>query len=79
MSQETYGIGREDRKALSGARTGGVQRRTCTVEEAGQALGISRNTAYNLAKAGTLPTLRLGRRVLVPLTALDALLSKPIV
>jgi excisionase family DNA binding protein len=56
-----------------------IERRTFTVEEAGRVLGLSRNTAYALAKSGELPTVRLGRRLLVPRQALDALLSKPIV
>ena len=52
-----------------------ILRRTFTVEEAGQILGIGRNTAYALAKSGRLPTIRLGRRLLVPKAALDRLLE----
>jgi excisionase family DNA binding protein len=52
-----------------------MERRTLTVEEAGQILGISRNTAYALATSGRLPTIRLGRRLLVPKAALDRLLD----
>jgi excisionase family DNA binding protein len=52
-----------------------ITRRTFTVEEAGQILGLSRNTAYALAKSGRLPTIRLGRRLLVPKVALDRLLE----
>ena len=43
---------------------------TMTVEQAGQLLGISRRSAYRAAAAGQLPTLRLGRRILVPTAAL---------
>jgi excisionase family DNA binding protein len=51
------------------------ERLTLTVEEAGNALGLGRGTAYNLAKSGELPTIRLGRRLLVPKAALDRLLA----
>ena len=50
-------------------------RLTLTVEEAAQRLGLSRWSAYNLAKNGELPTIKLGRRVLVPKAALDRLLA----
>ena len=51
---------------------------TVTVEEAGRMLGISRQTAYNLAAEGKLPgVLRLGRRLVVGRQALvDALAGK---
>jgi excisionase family DNA binding protein len=52
-----------------------IARRTFTIEEAGQMLGLGRNTAYALAKSGRLPTIRLGRRLLVPKAALDRLLE----
>jgi excisionase family DNA binding protein len=52
-----------------------VERRTYTVEEAGRLLGLSRNTAYARATDGTLPTIRFGRRLLVPKAALDRLLG----
>lgn len=50
-------------------------RATLTVPEAAQILGISRSTAYELARVGTLPVLRLGRRLVVPTRALAALLE----
>jgi excisionase family DNA binding protein len=51
------------------------ERLTHTVEEAGQLLGLSRNGAYALAKSGQLPTIRLGKRLLVPKVALERLLA----
>lgn len=39
---------------------------TITVEEAGRILGISRSAAYRAAKRGEIPTLRIGRRLVVP-------------
>lgn len=50
-------------------------RRTYTVAEAAAILGISRTTAYECAKAGDLPVLRLRGRLVVPAAALDALLE----
>ena len=41
-----------------------------SVSEAAQLLGISRGLAYDLARAGQLPSLRLGRRLVVPRAAL---------
>ena len=51
--------------------------RTYTVEEAGRLLGIGRNGAYEAAKTGQLPAIRIGKRILVPKAALDRLLDGP--
>lgn len=46
-----------------------------TIEKAGQLLGISRNLAYQMAKEGKIPTVKLGeKRLLVPMVALENLL-----
>ena len=51
------------------------ERKTLTVVEAANILGIGRNTAYELARQGKLPgALRLGRRILVSRQALEAFL-----
>jgi excisionase family DNA binding protein len=50
---------------------------TITVERAGELLGISRRSAYRAAASGELPTIRLGRRLLVPSARLLALLGLP--
>lgn len=39
---------------------------TMSIEEAAQRLGVSRGLAYEAARRGELPTIRLGRRLLVP-------------
>jgi excisionase family DNA binding protein len=51
-----------------------AQRLTVSVEEAGRILGISRGAAYARAGDGTIPVVRLGRRLVVPLRALEKLL-----
>jgi len=49
---------------------------TMTVEEAAQQLGISRNSAYVLARSGELPVLRLGRRLVVSRAGLARMLDQ---
>jgi excisionase family DNA binding protein len=51
------------------------QRRTISVEEAGRQLGISRGAAYAHAKSGAIPTIKLGKRVLVPKAAFEKMLQ----
>lgn len=53
-----------------------VNRRTLTVPEAAEALGLSRNSAYAAARSGDLPTIRIGRRLLVPVDALERKLAE---
>jgi hypothetical protein len=50
-------------------------RTTITVPQAGEVLGIGRDAAYAAAKKGDIPTLHIGRRVLVPVPALLAMLG----
>ena len=57
--------------------TGKVDRLTFTVEEAAQLLGISRGLAYEMARSGKLPVVRLGRRLLVSRGALERMLDQP--
>jgi excisionase family DNA binding protein len=74
--ERTHIIKRErDRRAKQRAASLSEPRRTYSVEEAGKILGVCRNTAYALAKSGELPTIRLGRRLLVPHAALERLLA----
>lgn len=51
------------------------ERLTITVDEAAELLGVSRSTAYSLVRQGELPSLRLGRRIVVPVRRLLALLD----
>lgn len=52
-----------------------AERPTLTVSEAGRLLGISRQSAYDAATRGDLPTIRIGRRLLVPTAALRRMLQ----
>jgi len=53
-----------------------LNRLTLKVEEVAKMLGISRNLAYEMARTGQLPTLRFGRRLLVPRHALERMLEQ---
>ena len=55
--------------------TKNTERLTMTVEQAGEALGISRATAYMLARTGGIPTIRLGRRLVVPKIQFERMLE----
>lgn len=48
---------------------------TMTIEQAGKLLGLSRSSAYRAAARGELPTLRFGRRLIVPTGRLLTLLG----
>lgn len=50
-------------------------RLTLTVEEVGEALGIGRNLAYDGVRRGEIPSVKIGRRLLVPRAALEGLLQ----
>ena len=46
-----------------------------TVEETADALGIGRTLAYELVTRGELPALRLGRRIVLPRSAIEELVN----
>ena len=50
-------------------------RETLTIDEAAKALGIGRNSAYAAARNGSLPVIRIGRRIVVPRQALERMLA----
>jgi excisionase family DNA binding protein len=48
-----------------------------TVDEAAHLLRMSRQTVYEAARRGEVPSIRIGRRVLVPRVALEKLIGLP--
>jgi excisionase family DNA binding protein len=52
-------------------------RKTYTVTEMAKLLGIGRTSAYEAVRTGQIPTLKIGKRVLVPRAALERLLENP--
>ncbi len=56
-----------------------IDRRLCvTVPEAAAMLGISRNFAYQLVREGKLPSIRFGKRILIPRVALEKMLERSV-
>ncbi|MER3480881.1 MAG: DNA-binding protein [Meiothermus sp.] len=53
-----------------------TERRTYTVAEVVEILGVSRITVLRRVRDGTIPSIRLGRRVLIPAEYVDELLKK---
>ena len=50
-------------------------KRSLTVSEAADELGISRNAAYEAVRVGEIPSLRIGRRVVIPRVAFERFLE----
>jgi len=50
---------------------------TLSIGEAAKLLGIGRNLCYDRVKTGEIPVIRIGRRLLVPRSALEKLLANP--
>jgi excisionase family DNA binding protein len=48
------------------------------VPEAGAKLGLSRNSSYEAAARGDIPTIRIGRLLKVPKAAFDRMLDQPV-
>ena len=53
-------------------------RKTISVEEASRWLGISRNSAYEAVKRGEIPTIKIGRLLLVPVAPFERMLGLPV-
>jgi excisionase family DNA binding protein len=51
---------------------------TITIDEAGEALGISRGSAYKAARMGELPVIRIGKRLLVVRDRFEEMLDDPV-
>jgi excisionase family DNA binding protein len=47
-----------------------------TVDEAAKALGIGRTQAYRAVQSGEIPSIRIGRRYLIPRAALEKMLRR---
>ena len=61
--------------SMDSRRSESLPRMLVSVTEASRALGVSRSFAYELVAAGVLRSIRLGRRVLVPVSALEDLIA----
>ena len=52
-----------------------MEKRTYSIPEVAKVLGIGRTAAYEAARTGEIPTIRLGKRILVPVAAMERLLA----
>ena len=50
------------------------ERAVLTVDETARLLGLGRSATYDAVRRGDLPSIRIGRRLLVPRVALDRVL-----
>ena len=73
---ESWRHGLEEHMNETAATKPGEGRLVWTVEEAARLLGISRAHAYELVARDELPHLRLGRRLVVPKHAIEALIAR---
>ncbi len=74
MSMTSTDLGDDEwRRGILSARWDGHD--VFTVEQAGEILGLSRPSAYQAALRGEIPTIRLGRRLIVPRIALERMLE----
>jgi hypothetical protein len=53
-----------------------MEKRATSVEIAGKLLDVSRGVAYESARTGAIPTIRLGRRLVVPISKLADMLGE---
>jgi excisionase family DNA binding protein len=72
---QTPGGAQESAGRAAGAVGQSPDRLTLTVEEAAATLGISRAFAYEAVRRGEIPSIRIGRRVLVPRATLERMLT----
>lgn len=50
-------------------------RKALTVDEAAYELGISRNVAYAAVRNGEIPSIRIGKRIIIPRAAFEKMLE----
>lgn len=69
LPEEAKGRGGTGAGSVGIGSTSGTERHPLTVEEAAQLLGISRAFAYEAVRRGEIPSIKIGRRLLVPKAA----------
>jgi len=62
---------------LEGIMENTVEKLTISCEEARKQLGVSRGSIYQAVNTGQIPSIRVGRRILIPVNALRKLLEEP--
>jgi excisionase family DNA binding protein len=64
-----------ERSTKDGRDSEQSERLTYDVPVAGRKLGLGKNASYEAARKGQIPTIRIGRRLLVPKAAFEEMLS----
>jgi excisionase family DNA binding protein len=68
--------GEKSKKTKAEGKTNNLpKRRTITVEEAAEILGIGRSTAFRYVQSGKIPSIKIGNRVLLTDTIIERLLA----
>jgi excisionase family DNA binding protein len=77
MSTISTGLGHDETPRASGGRVRPLERRTYTIDEVAELLGLSRNRAFAAAREGRLPVpvIRIGKRIFVSKVAMDRFLE----
>ena len=52
------------------------KRKVLTVEEAAHELGICRNAAYRAVAEGEIPSIKIGKRIIIPRAAFEDMLAR---
>jgi excisionase family DNA binding protein len=52
-----------------------MEKKTASIKEVGRVLGIGRSLTFKLINSGEIPSIRLGRRILVPVAALEKIVA----
>ena len=53
-----------------------MEKQTLTVSEAAKLMGVGLTMAYQYAREGRIPSVRFGRKYLIPIGALNAMLER---
>jgi excisionase family DNA binding protein len=69
-------VSQSDERAAQSGTDQALRRLTYSADEVAALLGLSRAKVYDAIRAGELPSLRFGRRVVVPVRALLALVGE---
>lgn len=75
-SHDLSGLKAMARSTLRAAMEEKPKPQTLSVEEAAVVLGIGRNQAYEGVRTGEIPSIRIGKRLLVPKAALERMLAE---
>lgn len=62
------------RSSTSATAVAGTERLTLSVPVAAAMVGIGRSTLYELVRSGDVRSVRLGKRIVIPITVIEAVL-----